>query len=524
VESTSTQIRTFNQLTKTQISNFYFCLERKRVAMIRAIKESSRFLVFTLLLVKNHATQLVSSCNSRLPMSLSSIINDLEAEGATSITRACLVTSTGVTSSQRSSILRAIFGLEETELTAFGTKVDGSDNGLAVANPNSKASAEDVAATVIACGGTVIFSPSSIDLSRGEGLFDTLAPAIERLLASGITSNLIVVASNKDEAKEKLQRAAASFLPNLIQPRGGRPAQILEDVFSSVEYVSTAEEVASKLANAPACEPSQAASAIAAEAYLSSSPAKITALTGKDLAAARKLGPKARVALEFAVETVKAAVAGTPLITEFGELCEAVVKRAILEVETSTFNSPLAQQIKSQLREELYSEFSEIYEGQITQLQTSSFEAFRKNLSQLRVSPNLASDMDRVSQESFVAFGKAVQKLVARGSRTWCTIPAKTAFQQKLRDFCSERLLVAKASGQYKPVPRKGVTVGLHWLLPKPFGNDFRQEPWMVHAVDNMVYVPKDKITEVSPEEVKKGDWRNKIVPAPNAREMIFVQ
>ena len=57
-----------------------------------------------------------------------------------------------------------------------------------------------------------------------------------------------------------------------------------------------------------------------------------------------------------------------------------------------------------------------------------------------------------------------------------------------------------------------------------PFGNDFRQEPWMVHATDNLVYVPPDKITDVSPEEVAAGDWRNKIVPSPSGNEMLYMQ
>jgi hypothetical protein len=56
------------------------------------------------------------------------------------------------------------------------------------------------------------------------------------------------------------------------------------------------------------------------------------------------------------------------------------------------------------------------------------------------------------------------------------------------------------------------------------FGNDFRQEPWMVHATDNLVYVPADKITEVSPDEVAAGDWRNKIVPSPSGNEMLEIQ
>jgi hypothetical protein len=46
----------------------------------------------------------------------------------------------------------------------------------------------------------------------------------------------------------------------------------------------------------------------------------------------------------------------------------------------------------------------------------------------------------------------------------------------------------------------------------------------MVHAMDNLVYVPKDKVTDVSPEEVSTGDWRRKIVPSPASRDKVFMQ
>ena len=44
----------------------------------------------------------------------------------------------------------------------------------------------------------------------------------------------------------------------------------------------------------------------------------------------------------------------------------------------------------------------------------------------------------------------------------------------------------------------------MHWLLPKPFSNeDFRQEPWMVHATNNMVHVSEDKIMNIAPGDIK---------------------
>jgi hypothetical protein len=46
----------------------------------------------------------------------------------------------------------------------------------------------------------------------------------------------------------------------------------------------------------------------------------------------------------------------------------------------------------------------------------------------------------------------------------------------------------------------------------------------MVHATDNMVYVPKDKITDISAEEVLAGDWRDKVVPSPVGNDMLYMQ
>ena len=82
----------------------------------------------------------------------------------------------------------------------------------------------------------------------------------------------------------------------------------------------------------------------------------------------------------------------------------------------------------------------------------------------------------------------------------------------------------AKASGQFKPVPRKGVTVGMHWLLPKPFGNDYQQEPNLTRSADDLVYAPVDGLTDVSGSEIRSGDWRRGVVLAPSGAEMLYLK
>jgi hypothetical protein len=132
--------------------------------------------------------------------------------------------------------------------------------------------------------------------------------------------------------------------------------------------------------------------------------------------------------------------------------------------------------------------------------------------------------MGEVMAKSTASFSKASQRMLSSKAKSRNTAPSKMAFSRMIKDYCAERPLAAWASGAYRPPPRKGVTVGFHWLLPKPLGNDYRQEPWMVHAMDNLVYVPKDKVTDVSPEEVNTGDWRRKIVPSPASPDRVFMQ
>ena len=101
----------------------------------------------------------------------------------------------------------------------------------------------------------------------------------------------------------------------------------------------------------------------------------------------------------------------------------------------------------------------------------------------------------------------------------------QVALRHRLVEYVQRRVQAAQASGKFRPLPRKGVTVGLHWLLPKPFGNDYRQEPWMQHATDSLVYVPPDsKVTDVNPEDVASGSWRDKIVPSPSGNDMLYMQ
>jgi len=444
-------------------------------------------------------------------MSLSTVISDLEAEGVNELGTACFLTSRGVTTSRKAEF----FGIQDGSTTAFGT-----DAGVCMALTPS--SVGEVASTAVACGGNIVYFADEDDLSRGEGLFDSLGPAMERILNEDMTasSSLIVVSSDPSSTKAQLEGAATSVLQSLV---ASKKVSVLEDVFAKVEYVTSPEEAMEMVAASE--EPAQAQATIAATVasdFWQTTPIALSSpMSAKDLAAARQLGPAARKAAESALSTVKA-MAADQLVSNFGELCNAAMKRAMNELdETSSSSlaaSSIGKQIRENMKEDITAELAGLGETQLDLLKEACFTEFKQNLSKLRITSNLANDMQDVAAKSVADFGKRAKKIP--GS----TADAKIAYKAQLKEFCDERLLAARASGQYRPVPRKGVTIGMHWLLPKPFGNDYRQEPWMVHATDNLVYVPPDKITDVSPEEVAAGDWRNKIVPAPAGNEMLYMQ
>jgi hypothetical protein len=280
-----------------------------------------------------------------------------------------------------------------------------------------------------------------------------------------------------------------------------------------------------------------------------------SALSAQDLAAARKLGPLARALAAEAVETVSQTFTrqedgtyGEPrLIPEFGAVCHLATQQALQRLHdeysaggTSTsgasgdssapyWKARIAQQIRRTMLETLDAEFVQMLDIQLDLLSQQCFDEFRKNLSKLLIGPNLGRDMREVAKQALASFTKTARKVVSRKQQhctsKWTYQPALKRLEIKVMDFITSRLEIAEANGQYRPLPRKGITVGLHWLLPKPFGNDFRQEPWMVHAADSLTYVPPNKkLSDVNPKDVLAGDWRDKIVPSPAGNDMVYMQ
>lgn len=359
----------------------------------------------------------------------------------------------------------------------------------------------------------ILFRPDIIDLQRKEGLWELLGPMMEQILAARRqTPTLIVLCDNIPFVQETLEQASLSLIRYLSHAKDERT---LSDVFANIHYVTTPQE-AMQLANTNNDSTALSKKQLPSES-LKMIPQKIN-MTPANLAAARRLGVDARRTTDETLETVRRATTGDDgrmkMVMNFGDLCRACLKNAQLPPNPN----PVAQQMASYIQNTLEHAFVDLYEQQMVLLEQAVFEEFRGKLSNLKITNNLPSDMEKVAQTFVQKFAQAARRMAVPGAT-----PPTTAFRRRLTEYISERLLKAQATNKFRPLPRKGVTVGFHWLLPKPFGNDYRQEPWKVHATDNMVYVP-GAVADVNPVQVEDGTWRDAIVPLPSGKDMLYMQ
>lgn len=518
-----------------------------------------------------------ASNSGRPPASLSSIINDLEAEGISKgILTATIVDSRKVSTHSRSSLLRSIISygvsdedresaLEEfnDDVTSVGKLVNGVGVAFAAASSPSEA-----ASTVQACGRSILYVPSEVDLYRGEGLFDTLAPAVETVLNYSTDSDhegekdskLVVLLPCKEGDTEALERmkyqfeSAASNMIRHLLSKGRRPSSI-GDAFDNIIYLagdSTDEGCAARIVEAFCAENREGSSfrdpIVAKAAVAAAVPFSLDSLfmadggnvqnahlSPSEAAFMRKIQPMRRKALQEGLAAVSGATSSgdeTQLVSNFGDLCSAAIMTTSNSFDASVGSqttSALVKTSKCLLLDELSSDLEEIYEKQLSELKLASYEKFRQRLSGLRVSPNLTKDMHGVVKESSKDFSTAASRLLPKGTivpPTWASLAlaAKADLCKSMKEYCTDRLLAARVSGAYKPAPRKAVTVGLHWLLPQPFGADVKQAE--VDRESGRNYVYHQKQAEVNTEDIRsgKGDWKNRIVPSLAASDTVYQQ
>jgi hypothetical protein len=530
------------------------------------------------------------------PASLLKVVTDYESaiqndnvKLQSTIATACWLTSRSVTASQRAVVLQRILQLEDQDESTFTARAAAAllvravatSNGVCLLQPSSS-SVVDAVTAAGCCQGTILYYPDSVDLQRGEGLLDTLAPVMERLLVSssssssaGTSNSLSVVVPDGVDAstvREVLTQAMTAILPSLIRNNNNEKVTSLDDVFGRIAYVTPERAVAtmqqhaswapadikahlalvtasSSSADWPSSSSSSSITVGSAQvaawgiaAAASTARISATQLPSLDLSVAQALSPvvQAQVAETLAIcrdaiTTNDKSGVSTQLVVQFGALCDAAIAQALQTLDQNValapyWSSSFGQTMRAQMMADIEHEVSGLVKEQVDLLRLATFEDFKKNLSKLVISPNLQSDMEAVARQSLAKFAVATQKLLPKKLKATTTMssltdPSTRQLARQLSTYISNRILTARASGKFVPLPRKGVTVGLHWLLPKPFGNDYRQEPWMVHATDNLVYVPPhSKLADVAPDSVASGDWRDKIVPSPPGNDMLYLQ
>lgn len=537
-------------------------------------------------------------------MALSTVISDLEAEGVRKLNTATVLFSRSVSRSRVFlKLLDQDVGPEAATIdpgvTALGQcfwddddeEEDEDDDklGLALAAPTrGGADAAETAMTVLATHGTVVFVCERVDLERGEGLFEGLAPAVERLWltrqqdddekdndsGSGSSSSstntntnntkLIVlfegVPSNQIEAaKATFLKAAQTMLSTLLVKSTTR---LEGDVFDRISFHchdddnddDLYETLMTSLLGGPnegddeqdvLKEPYQAAESVAAAVAAGVLADPITksltastssCLSARDLAAFSRLQPAYEAALETAVQQVQDVVesssADSELVPQFGSLVDAVVNRAVTSLSSTLARSsarlrraPLARRRCQDLKEAIAERLQDAYRKQQDLTSEAVFVDFTKDLSKLKISPTLPEDMEEVVGNTVKDWKRRAESLTPKSwdSSTTNTNTSLQPFVRRVRTYSTERLQRARVGGNFRPAPRKGTTIGLHWLLPKPFGHDWRQNPADLYKGTTLFY-DKSTPTEVGPEGVMAEgvDWRRKVVPVPSSTEMMY--
>lgn len=497
---------------------------------------------------------ILSSYSYPLPISILSVLNDLETDGVSNIAQLSILNSRSITNSHRNRIILSLLDIQTNEtlgeINALGVKLEGG--GLVITNLSTNASMFEISATVKASNGCILFLVANDDLQREEGLFYSLAPTVELYLMNNTKPCALFVLfdgiNDIEKSKCHFESMAGKMLATIVQSSTTRTS-ILSNIFSHVEYLDTQEENFSDtlhnigLFTCPLDMHTEVVSSVWESKQQSKSSVKI--LPPSDIAAARMLRPVSQQCLQSCLEVIRQAIysqnenldlideSKINLLPDFGALCTMAYKKSLNTLDsyigTKSFGTFAATKtIRYNFIQSLQHELSLIFEKQISLLQTSCYDQYVSGICQLRLSPNLHSDMECFSKNvlrNYITLACKLNSSILIFSNSALTSALYYQLRQKIHEYKKIRLDKAFVDGKYQPVPRRGVSFGFHCFLPKPFGNDYRQEPWNVYTKDNMIYVPKDKLTDVNEESVIKSDWIQKgIIPCPSANDMIYMK
>merc|ERR1712194_334448 len=93
--------------------------------------------------------------------------------------------------------------------------------------------------------------------------------------------------------------------------------------------------------------------------------------------------------------------------------------------------SKTGKQIRENLKHDIAAALADLCEDQLKMLKVACFDEFKQDLSKLRISPNLASDMKNVVTKSVASFTSKSKKMPISSAND------KAAFKTQLREFCS---------------------------------------------------------------------------------------
>ena len=433
----------------------------------------------------------------------------------------------------------------------------------------------EVVSSVVATQGRLVLAVSAMDWARGEGFVTpALAAALQTLVVHqpSLQESAQLTIVVPEDSDMKRQQALETVLNNFLKTLGSSTKPIsLTSVFGQgVDFVSASQApqvVWKTQTTLPSPVTDMSVLNQATQGMTLATTAQSLDKDPKEVAAARVLTPHVSRLVQQSVATVQRTMGmpssqeeedetmavttttekeeGISLVPAFGELCTATVQSA-----TSEFQQLLKQpqytdlascQTTKRLQQQLVDRISAALYGlvpiQLELQKVESMQELSSRLSKLLLGPNLARDMKSTARTVIAEFTKATQRLTSFvGLDVDMGTVARMEFSNQVQERISNALLNARASGKFRPLPRKGITVGMHWLLPKPFGNDYRQEPWMVHATDNLVYVPKaSKLVDVADGGATTttagdgaapvaDDWRSQIIPHPAGNELIYTQ
>ncbi|GMH46607.1 hypothetical protein TrVE_jg8889 [Triparma verrucosa] len=236
----------------------------------------------------------------------------------------------------------------------------------------------------------------------------------------------------------------------------------------------------------------------------------------------------------FEAKIIVIADSDTVAVRDFGAQTAELMKEGVENFDSAAdvaknkgVNQGDIAKMRKNMIEEMRRAFTVGYKVQLENLEKEEFGLFKKNLSALRVTPQLASEMDDALKTSVKAFGAAVATLGSAGSISVAgssplAMGANRSYKEKVKAFNEERLLAARASGSFQPIPRKPISLSAHYLIPSLFNEgDYRQTSQQ--DPNNIIYTPNNKRSEVLKEDVLKGrDWRSKVSPPSSDPSLVF--